>query len=50
MVTAADYRKKAEECFERAHEAHDVSVRRHYANLCEIWLERAARAAGAEGR
>jgi hypothetical protein len=44
MATAAHYRKLAEECFGWAHEAHDVGVRQHYAKLCEIWLECAARA------
>ena len=44
MATAAHYRKLAEECFEWAHEARDVTVRQHYAKLCEIWLECAARA------
>jgi hypothetical protein len=44
MATAAYYRKLAEECFEWAHEARDVSVRQHYAKLCEIWLECAAAA------
>ena len=44
MATAAHYRKLAEECFEWAHEARDVSVRQHYAKLCQIWLECAARA------
>jgi len=47
MATAAHYRKLAEECFEWAHEARDVSVRQHYAKLCQIWLESAA---GAELR
>ena len=42
MATAAHYRKLAEECFEWAHEARDVSVRQHYAKLCQIWLECAA--------
>ncbi len=44
MATAAHYRKLAEECFQWAHEARDVSVRQHYAKLCEIWLGCAARA------
>ena len=44
MATAAHYRKLAEECFEWAHKARDVSVRQHYAKLCEIWLECAAAA------
>jgi hypothetical protein len=44
MATAAHYRKLAEECFEWAHEARDVSVRQHYAKLCQIWLECAAAA------
>lgn len=44
MATAAHYRELAEECFQWAQEAHDVSVRQHYAKLCEIWLEFAARA------
>jgi hypothetical protein len=44
MATAAEYRKLAEECFEWAQEARDVGVRQHYAKLCEIWLESAARA------
>ena len=50
MASAAHYRKLAEECFEWAHEARDVTVRQHYAKLCEIWLECAARAARAERR
>jgi len=44
MATAAHYRELAEECFQWAHEARDVSVRQHYAKLCEIWLECAAHA------
>jgi len=44
MATAAHYRKLAEECFEWARQARDVSVRQHYAKLCGIWLESAARA------
>jgi hypothetical protein len=44
MATAAHYRELAQECFEWVHEAHDVGVRQHYAKLCEIWLECAARA------
>ncbi len=44
MATAAHYRKLAEECFQWAHEARDMSVRQHYAKLCQIWLECAARA------
>jgi hypothetical protein len=44
MTTAADYRKLAEECFEWAREARDVSVREHYVKLGQIWLECAARA------
>jgi hypothetical protein len=44
MATAAHYRELAEECFQWAQEARDVSVRQHYAKLCEIWLESAARA------
>jgi hypothetical protein len=44
MASAAHYRKLAEECLEWAHEARDVSVRQHYAKLCQIWLECAARA------
>jgi len=44
MATAAHYRELAQECFEWAHEARDVSVRQHYAKLCEIWLECAEQA------
>jgi hypothetical protein len=44
MATAAHYRELAEECFKWAHEARDVGVRQHYAKLCQIWLECAARA------
>jgi len=33
MATAADYRKWAEECFERARQASDESVREQYASL-----------------
>jgi hypothetical protein len=44
MATAADYRKWAEECFEWARGASDESVREQYANLGQVWLERAARA------
>jgi hypothetical protein len=44
MATAAHYRELAEECFQWASEARDVTVRQHYAKLCEIWLECAKRA------
>ena len=44
MTTVTDYRKLAEECFEWAREARDVSVREHYASLGRIWLECAERA------
>ena len=44
MATASHYRKLAEECFEWAHDARDVTVRQHYAKLCQIWLECAAQA------
>jgi hypothetical protein len=44
MATAADYRKWAEECFEWARGASDESVREQYANLGQVWHERAARA------
>jgi len=44
MARATDYRKLAQECFEWAREARDVSVREHYAKLGQIWLECAARA------
>jgi hypothetical protein len=38
MATAAEYRKLTQECFEWAREAHDESVREHYAKLGLIWL------------
>jgi hypothetical protein len=38
MVTAAECRKWAEECFERAGEASDKSVREQYATLGRVWL------------
>jgi 5-methylcytosine-specific restriction protein A len=44
MATTADYRKWAEECFEWARGASDESVREQYANLGQVWHERAARA------
>lgn len=44
MATAAEYRKWAEECFEWAREARDVSVREQYASLGQVWLDCAARA------
>jgi hypothetical protein len=42
--TAADYRKWAEECFEWARAASDECVREQYAQIGQVWLERAARA------
>jgi hypothetical protein len=44
MATAAHYRELAEECFGWAQEARDVTVRQHYAKLCQIWLHCAAQA------
>ena len=44
MVTAADYRKWAEECFEWARNASDERVREQYASLGRVWLEYAAQA------
>ena len=41
MVTAAEYRKWAEECFEWAREASDEAVSEQYASLGRVWLERA---------
>ncbi len=44
MATAAHYRELAEECFQWANEARDVTVRQHYAKLCQIWLDCAVQA------
>jgi hypothetical protein len=44
MTTAAEYRKRAEECFGWAHTARDERVREQYASLGKVWLECAARA------
>jgi hypothetical protein len=44
MTTAAEYRKRAEECFEWARTTRDERVREQYASLGKVWLECAARA------
>jgi hypothetical protein len=43
MTTAAEYRKRAEECFEWARTTRDERVREQYASLGKVWLECAGR-------
>jgi len=44
MATAADYRKRAEECFAWARKARAESVRQQYTNLGKFWLDCTMRA------
>lgn len=43
MAMAADYRKLAEECFAWARQSADESLRKHYRNMGQFWLECVAR-------